>query len=647
MLKRCFSCIVLMALLLGAMCLPTAAMIRPGLGGCGDGTPAEPVLVTGVRSDFGLSTVFPLLTLAPGAALDTLELPATLSCTTNATDRFGRPDYYWCPVEWNLSDAPDTSVPGRILVSGTLKPGLGYFLADGVSAQIDWPVVITGERAEGPEVLAGLSISLYGHSLLPIGADAERALSPVSAHCFTTVPGEYFSCPVVWDFSGVKADVPGIYTATGMPVLPAGFSLPPDFQPFTRSVCVMPDDRVDLSAALFDPDTNKLSCYWILELPADAAVRPEYRIGQEPWQEDDRGYLTYRAFLGTSLSVNLTALELQTDYYFRLCYGEGDAELHSNALHVRLENWDFLGSPQGAPPFDIGGDRDGGDWDGGKLPDLEQPAPLPGDLSPAEEEAPVTELVTETATILSGRRVRQLAAASDTVLFSKQGVAAELPSAFLLALSLKDHELLEFTLEHPTDAAFRLALRVNGEELLQLPEIFVRLPWNETEGVPECMTSDGATLCSAVYEPESGTVRCTISAAGTYRLGTAAPAIRLSSLPGEHAAFTAALQLRNAAAAVSAAPLAQKSIAVSQSPAAPQAADPPSPTPPPAIEIFVPEAPAPQNRVPSASADISLAPAGKPPAPSAETPSPVLQAAAVLLLPLAAGCLLLLRKRHG
>ncbi len=521
-MKRFLAGILVLILLLGQPSYALIMLPPPDGEISGEGDTSDPVLILNLYPGTEFQTDFPLLTIEPGASWDTLELPAELECATDTPNVYGY-RRYWCPVVWTLPEEGASTEPGRVTITGTLTPGKGYELGEGVSPQVTISAVVAGEPADGPETLVRADANLPAMSSIPLNVDAEEYLSQLdvpSARCFTKVTGEYFFCPINWDYGAVNIHEPGIYTASGVPVLPAGFALPVDFQPFARKLCVMPGDRVDLSAAVFETDDNSIHCSWFFPIPESAAVRGEYAVGQGPWQEDVAGtYLNYNRILGDSLLIYLEPLELSTDYYFRLVYNLGSGEESSNTLHINLENKDFL-QPEAPPPdFDIGGDRDGGDWGGGSLPDIQQPMPPTDSWSPpAAKPNPPLEIVTETSTALSGLRLRKLAQTGATVLFSKQGVAAELSSEFLLSLELADDRLLQVTLERPVPESFRLHILADGETLTDLPETQVRLPWEGEPDALACLDASETVVSDAVYEAESRTVMCLVTGTGDYTL---------------------------------------------------------------------------------------------------------------------------------
>ncbi len=161
---------------------------------------------------------------------------------------------------------------------------------------------------------------------------------------------------------------------------------------------------------------------------------------------------------------------------------------------------------------------------------VETPVIIPSEQPPQSElpttpgpkpdvmEEPPLERVTPTTTILSGARLREMLAFGDsTILFEKQGIAVELSADFLQDLSLQDNQLLEVRIERPEATAFRLSLFANGQEIFDLPETGVRVPLSDGKGLA-LYDAWGECVSEAPWDEGSKTVRCTITATGTYFL---------------------------------------------------------------------------------------------------------------------------------
>ncbi|MEG0649893.1 MAG: hypothetical protein RR764_08640 [Oscillospiraceae bacterium] len=564
-MKRLLSCALSMLLIVGTAPHALAMMMPPpGIGMLPP--PSAPVTFVAICPNYN-GREYRMLTLNQGEPISALSAQlkndlSVINCQIEQADPAGEPQYDFCPVTWDLSQTTDTTVPGRIEIHGTLTPGDNQSLATTLSSDITWQAVVKGKRAGGAEVLKDIIVNFLQNESIALGKKPSNRTT--NAKCITSVPGEYFDCDFVWDFSTVSFNTAGKYTVTGAPSLPLGFALPQGYTAPTRTVVVMPDDAPDLSAALFDNVNGVINCKWLFALPNDKSVFGEYAVDKGEWLSDTaETYMSYKGFWGNSLTVHLNKLTEKTDYYFRIRYSDGGGEKLSNVLHVRLENKDFL-LPSGAPPaFDIGGDRDAGDTGGTPLPPLTQPPPViptepapptsvpvppptavppvqnpvpPVAVLPPETDAerqPVMEKVTENSTMLSGLRLSQLAALDDVVLFEKHGIAVELSSSLLTNLQLENDQILEVYIEKTENDGFSLDIYANGKAVDALPKTSVYMPYAANEGDElECIKPDGTFVANAYYEKESGTAHFELQESGKYQIRQikAAP---LQALPEE------------------------------------------------------------------------------------------------------------------
>lgn len=521
------------------------------------GTPA-PILITGLYAPQNAISrelfMFPV-----GDSLSTLTLPITQSCTL---DGYNQWDTYECPVEWHIDQA-DTTIAGRCAIIGTLIPEAGYALADAVDSTVTYDIMLL-EEGMTPEPLARMSYPQFLPCIIPENENPQDPIywkdAVSSLYCNTANFGEYFLCPFTWDFSTVDAATPGLYTISAIPTLPISFSQPADVAPATAQVAVVAPDRVDLSAP-YSVDSATVVCRWLYRVDDPKAMTLEYAVNDGAWQPapiNAYGVCPFAYWSATSLTVYPYALEADQDYYFRLRTGDSI----SNALLLRRDA-DTIYTEGGIGGDRNGADGDGdvlpdfsqpapgsssGSHDNGggaitessaptldSIPDIKLPTPAATDTQPVREispapnapsipqpsemsaapapetlsaalstrpaAAPATETVTDAYTELSGARLAHMLH-EDTVLFEKQGIAAELSTAFLASLSLPDDALLRVTIE-PLAAGFRLDITANGQTVRELGKTIVRLPFDQTQ-----FAQDTALRC--VYEGSADTVPLTI-----------------------------------------------------------------------------------------------------------------------------------------
>lgn len=143
------------------------------------------------------------------------------------------------------------------------------------------------------------------------------------------------------------------------------------------------------------------------------------------------------------------------------------------------------------------------------------PSPQPPSVSSF---TPPMEQVTDTATILSGMRLRELISLSNgTVAFEKQGIMVDLPVLFLQSLDLDDTALFEVRIEQPQAGSFRISLFAEGESLLDLPETLVRIALADGSDLA-CYDDTGNLIPGSSWDAELGYFSVTVTAAGLYHL---------------------------------------------------------------------------------------------------------------------------------
>ena len=569
-----------------------------------------------------------ILFLPVGGSAAELALPETLTCDTNVQSEYGYTETYDCPILWDTA-ALDVTTAGHKAVSGQLAPEEGYALSEAFDGLVTHPVVITAPEMEAQPLRAVEHDGQRFYLMAAGAAPEELELCTTAAICYGAEEGQFFTCPVQWELSAVKAE-PGVYQSTGTPLLPEGFFLPEGFVSLSAEVGVVSPDYVDLSAPSINPDDNSYAFFGWLYQPKDrASMILQYRIRDGEWADcpvDEYGVSRYGTILwnGMGMTLYFSQLEPLTPYSFRILYDENQV---SNVLEVCITDTDFTMTVGGK-----GGDRDGGDHPPEQLPDYQQPSPPPhsgGHHRPHRE--PVVETVTEDSTTLSGVRLRQLTAMGETVLFEKHGVSVELSADFLEALQVADRDLLTVSIRRPEPFLFELQLLVNDRPVPELPGTTVRIPWDAPDAPELYLLPQETPLAGAVSQPENGVVSCAVSAAGTYALRavpqppvTPEPPVET---PPEPAKPTEHIRTESLSSTVKK--------PASPAPAQPEPAAPPAPE---AVPV-APEPPAPvEASLPQESAD-SAAPQEAP----ADHPW-VLPALALL----GAGAVLLtkLRRRH-
>lgn len=533
-MKRALILLALIAALISLGTVSVQALMRPGLGGSTGGTPITLVTVDSGKNDPSYPHIKKLILLEEEEALDVCQLPAGLFYLDADNNTHG------VEILWDLT-SPTLAEPGLHTVTGVPDPAKlaarNLALADGFDGTVTWPVWRQG--GDEPLTVSLAETNPVERPLIALGGDpAALEINPFRWNF--SVGSDGFTKPDLtwqwsWDFSGVDTSTSGRYTAIGRLTQPDWISLPDD-NTVSFPVYVMPADRIELTAPLSTSAQGWLEFQWLYPAEQVSAVVLEQKTEAGDWIPCDPSWYTYRTptqYLAATLRLQLLALPTDVPLTLRLRYQDDTVERLTEPITITLpENIDeLLPQANGRIPDELilGGDRDGSDSSGSKLPDIEQFLPLPT-LSPNPFAAPNLltllmlrkEIVTDTYTAISGLRLRRLLEQGKTVLFEKEGVAAELPSACLAALRLGYYDMLKVTIRRPAEDRIQLAVTGNDRTVETLTGTVVRLPWDsKPDTALVCRDINGITVSDAVWEPESQTLRFTIDTPGTYLLAAA------------------------------------------------------------------------------------------------------------------------------
>lgn len=191
-------------------------------------------------------------------------------------------------------------------------------------------------------------------------------------------------------------------------------------------------------------------------------------------------------------------------------------------------------SPEGSDPGAGTNSPEGSDSDAGTTaPESSDPGAekdSPKDNGSDQETAtsdqtsePLLEQVSETSTTISGIRLRLLLQTNpDTVLFEKDGITVEIPSAFLASLDLPDDAFLKISIRRTDPTSFSLSVNVDGRELHELEETTITMPFSPSGDWKEkqltLIHTDTGNKNAVQYMSVQGRVSSNIYETGTYTL---------------------------------------------------------------------------------------------------------------------------------
>lgn len=374
----------------------------------------------------------------------------------------------------------------------------------------------------------------------------------------------YLSIPVDWE-ECPDMSAPGDYPVMCTPIVQAWF--PVELPAFPMMLHVVAPDQPFLEGAyLFQ---GEIHLDYLNELTgADQMILCYSTDGAKTWRDASRDFSVYM----DSHHAVLSSIPFR-DYWFRLAVIGGPLEGCSNILYfssASQEDDNFGGGdrdggdtqeqdipsitpeptqePQDTPPLPAPSQHPGSDSDSNSTPTSEentsnprtpeQTAPPVSGTGTAQEDLPepdypnplvntpvppVSEEVTDTQTVLSGKRCKELLKInSGYILIEKNKISVELSAAFLKELPLDDDSIIRITVHKMDDLTFQICLEIDGTPVTKIPDTVIRFPYQPADptGIGQlylyCQETD--TRTSAEYLSDSSIIRGEIQVPGTYSL---------------------------------------------------------------------------------------------------------------------------------
>lgn len=465
----------------------------------------------------------PLTFLPVGSSINTDEFPTITYIQTSTND------FMKCDIMWENISGIDTSVPGRIAVQGKVLPPDGYCFASGIAPEVEFPILLfdpDGTPTESAYPVYPINDTI----LITPGSDPNDFINYADNKLFNTEHGDYFYCKVNWkDFEAVEET--GEYSIWGEYILPQGIYIPPGKpQYYTQKFFVMNDDTIYLDYA--EILGGNIICKWIKEIDDTENISIYYSIGDSKWNEaqnKEYGYVISNSFI-----IPTTALQADTDYYFKLKYENA----FTKTLHIKLNK------EQIKTEF-MEGDRDGGDNSEQDIPQLEQPSkpdsshrpyhpsdgssiiapsktaipenskdlPAQSDNNDISEQLPqktienneikneiiennsiknssnennviendsvennTFERITDNETVITGERLEQMTESQGgIVFFEKDGIVLEMPRDFIANNNIQSDDTISVKLDNDT-AKINIAVNINNNPVTNISGSSLHIP---------------------------------------------------------------------------------------------------------------------------------------------------------------------------
>ncbi len=434
-------------------------------------------------------------------------------------------------IEWDTEDESLLD-PGYHTITGTPILPEGTVLADGFDPTISYPMFRKGTVLEVipiQEHLLSDRLIAQGSSdpLSEISISTKGRRAAVGENGFLLTTDEWVWD---WDASAVDTSVPGAYPITGTLVsLPDWLTVPEESCTVTHTVYVMRDDAISLSAPHELTRNGALIFRWLYDCADVTSAVLQYDNAGEWTACPQKWYSFSMGGMFSSPKLSLFLADIPAgEYTMRMTYtvSGSEEERVSDILHITVPDniAEIAAASSGRIPDElhIGGDRDGGDFGGTVLPDREQTLPddilkkITSDFAYARL---LVERVTANSTTVSGLRLAIMQSSGDTVLFEKNGVSVEIPSALLTDLNLSYTDSLTVTITHPDPYTVSVSVQAADAAVRDLTGTVVSVPWDASDGT--CLTcSDifGIRFPEVTFFSETGIASFEITSAGTYIL---------------------------------------------------------------------------------------------------------------------------------
>lgn len=401
--------------------------------------------------------------------------------------------YYHCSIIWDSADSLDTSSPGRIILTGTVIPPDGFEF--NIEAKVETAVIIY-DNDNPTEYLEEFQYNSQTQAVFLSENVSDLLEDSISLY---TVAGDLFTAEIKWQ-NTVAPNAQGEFKAKGTIILPKGIKAKNmEDTIIYRNFYAMNDDKIYLKT--WSVRGGNIICSWLYNVEDTENVEIQYSFDNKNWliaKEDELGYVENNYFL-----IAATAFEPDKSYYFRLLY--------------KGEYTDILFIDQNIKPIIIDGDHDGGDNYEQEFPPLIVESDVSGNghgssgngvnkqndnerdlYSDTTKRLEMSDLNT---TVISGKRLTDLAAVNNKIIFEKQGISAELNKNFIEENNIKAEDTVSVTIEKGENNNFSIDVSVNNKAVEKIPGTVVRFP--KTEQTDDANNKENSTNQLIINEPGS------------------------------------------------------------------------------------------------------------------------------------------------
>ena len=467
-------------------------------------TPTQPADTKEISQIIDILDISCELNIVPvNSPLDSINIPQSTYIQT------GPREFLECTIRWDNISEIDMSAPHRVTLHGTLLPPDGYMFSD----QLDVPELnfsfLLFEPGGIPTEAAYPVSSVKDAIIITPDDDPNYFINNDDSVLFNTVHGDFFYCKLKWNEAEPFKE-PGIYYVYGDYLLPEGVYLDPSGpQHHMQMFFVMNDDSIYLDYA--EQKGGSIICRWSKDVDDVENVAVYFSKNGTDWYLDKEKKYGYVA--NSSFTIPTTALQPDTDYYFKLQYNG----IFTKTLHIKVHEDQIMTDM-------IEGDRDGGDNTEENIPPIKQPSKNNSSYRPnsspsysantsvqnkvinedkSEDDVSQTtadtkntvndtdngntnapeeleEMITDTETVITGERFKEMTKTQgENLAFEKDLIVLELPSQLEPLDNIGNNDILSVKIENRTDT-LNIEVKVNGNDVKDISGAKLHLPDEKT-----------------------------------------------------------------------------------------------------------------------------------------------------------------------
>lgn len=404
--------------------------------------------------------------------------------TVNAKVRLseGATETITLPVVWTIgeSDSPqiDVSVPGQYQERGKITLPEGYVFDENILQEIIIPVdvVVPSEPVEITSIDFYPELSdAYAFLLGTDISEIKNSCSPAEYwNCYDD-SGNVYIAEILWDYSRINIEIPGVYEVTGEIILPENTVFSKDFlaesaENFVFPISIQKPGEPEINCCF--AGRGKFCFPWTAPPGSLDEIMVKISEDDGEWQNYTRNnshmyWDRYQLLIDAELFTEGKSYRLQVEY-------EGGK--------TKILSFEYKGCIYITAYNE--GDRDGGDVNvlnpdkpPSEEPSSEEPPTDDSSLENSGLQQQKEEATGEVYDIVSGEQLLLMLGFSGSAQFSQQGVSVSLPEQTVLDTNPEDEDMFKVSIIRKSRSSFFFSVWKNGKHIENLFRTKVLLPW--------------------------------------------------------------------------------------------------------------------------------------------------------------------------